>query len=141
MALEAFATKEQLAAYWRTLTADEQSRATILLELASNKLRLMAEDVDIDLDAKKAASEAYSTTLRWVVMEAVKRAIATPTDQPPVDSWQQTAGPYSENYKYTNPSGDLWFKKSELSSLGLTGRQSLSSLNTSQNLYYDIYSS
>lgn len=139
MALTAFATKAELAAYWRTLTADEQTRADILLELASNRLRLIGEDVDVDVDAKKAASEAYSTTLRWAVMEAVKRALATPTDQPPVDSWGQTAGPYSENYKYTNPSGDLWFKKSELSALGLYGRQSLSSLSTTPN--YDIYSS
>lgn len=139
--LPAFATKEQLAVYWRVLTAEEQTRADVLLVLASNRLRLIGSDVGIDLDTKKDGDEAYETTLRWVVMESVKRALATPTDQPPVDSWAQTAGPYSENYKYTNPSGDLWFKKSELSSLGLVGRQSLDSLNTSQNAFYDIYSS
>lgn len=141
MALTPFADVTQLQAFWKTLTADEQSRATLLLELASNRLRIIGEDVEVDMDAKVAASEAYSTTARWVVMEAVKRAMLTPTDQPPVETWQQTAGPYSENYKYTNPSGDLWFKKSELSALGLYGRQSLGSLNTSQNIYYDIYSS
>lgn len=139
--MDAFATKAQLAAYWRTLTSDEQTRADVMLPLASNRLRLIAEDLGIDLDAKKAASEAFSSTLQWVVLEAVKRALATPTDQPPVDTWAQTAGPYSENYKYSNPSGDLWFKKSELSSLGLYGRQSLNSISTSQDLYYDIYSS
>lgn len=141
MALTPFATVDQLQAFWKTLSSDDQSRATLLLELASNRLRLIAEDLDIDMDNKVANSEAYSTTARWVVMEAVKRAMLTPTDQPPVEQWQQTAGPYSENYKYTNPSGDLWFKKSELNSLGLYGRQTLSSMNTSQNLYGDIYSS
>jgi hypothetical protein len=74
-------------------------------------------------------------------MEAVKRAMLTPTDVPPVETYSQTAGPYSENYKYTNPSGDLWFKKTELSALGLYGKQSLSSLSTSQDLYGNIYSS
>ena len=138
MANTPFATKTELAAYWRTLTSEEQSRADIMLGLASNRLRLMASDVDIDLDEKKEADEAYSDTLKWVVMEAVKRAIATPTDQPPVSQWQQTAGPYSENYQYTNPSGDLWFKKSELSALGLAGKQRLGSISTSQT---DIYSS
>lgn len=137
MALTPFATKEDLAAYWRTLTSEEQARADIMLPLASNRLRLMGEDLGIDLDAKKAASEAYSDTLKWVTMEAVKRALQTPTDAKPVDTYSQTAGPYSENYKFTNPSGDLWFKKSELSALGLYGRQTLDSISTSRT---DIYS-
>lgn len=141
MALTPFATKAQLAAYWRTLTAAEEGRADVLLELASNRLRLIGDDVNVDVDARVAASAAYETTIRWVVMEAVKRALQTPTDQPPVETWAQTAGPYSENYKYTNPSGDLWFKKSELQSLGLYGQQSLDSISTSQNLYRNIYSS
>lgn len=139
--MEAFATTSQIAAYWRELSSAEKARADIMIVLASDRLRLIGEDVGVDVDAKKEASSAYATTLRWVVMEAVKRAIQTPTDQPPVDSIQQTAGPYSQNYTYTNPSGDLWFKKSELRSLGLYGKQNLSSINTSQNLYYDIYSS
>lgn len=137
MANTPFATKEDLAAYWRALTGDEPARADVMLGLASNRLRLMGEDVDVDLDAKKEASEAYSDTLKWVTMEAVKRALQTPTDAKPVDTYSQTAGPYSENYKFSNPSGDLWFKKSELSALGLFGRQQLVSISTSRK---DIYS-
>lgn len=137
MALQPFATKEELAAYWRTLTTAEESRADVLLPMASNRLRLIAEDAGLDLDEKMAASEAYKSTLQWVVLEAVKRALQTPVDTPPVDTYAQTAGPYSENYKFTNPSGDLWFKRSELASIGLTGRQTLSSLSTTNA---DIYS-
>lgn len=136
--MDPFATIAQLEAFWKTLTDDEKTRATSLLTLASNRLRLIAENSGIDLDAKAAASPAYASTLQWVVMEATKRAMLTPADQPPVDSWQQTAGPYSENYKYTNPSGDLWFKRSEFSELGLNGKQSLNSISTSRT---DIYSS
>jgi len=136
MALTPFATAVQLQAYWRPLTASETSRANIMLTLASNRLRVIAEDVSINLDTKKDASEAYASTLQWVTMEAVKRALQTPTDQPPVETWAQTAGPYSENYKYTNPSGDLWFKKTELSALGIYGSQSLSSiLSTNEAIY------
>ena len=135
--MEPFATVEQLEAYWRTLTEDETSRAEVMLPLASDRLRLMGEDVGVDVDAKVAASPAYASTIRWVVMEAVKRALQTPIDAKPVDSYSQTAGPYSENYKFTNPSGDLWFKKSELAALGLYGRQSLDSISTSRT---DIYS-
>ena len=137
MALTPFATKEELAAFWRTLTADEQTRADVLLPIASNRLRVMAEKIGVDLDAKKAASEAFSSTLQWVIMEAVKRALQTPTDNPPVDTFSQTAGPYSENYKYSNPSGDLWFKKAELKALGIYGQQILSAIQTSIK---DIYS-
>lgn len=136
--LTPFATKDELAAYWRVLTSDEQTRADILLMLASNRLRLIAGDDDVDLDAKAEASEAYKTTLRWVVMEAVKRAIQTPTDQPNVETYGQTAGPYSENYKYANPTGDLWFRKSELSAIGLSGKQILTSISPITNA--DIYS-
>lgn len=138
MALTPFATLEQLEAFWKDIAAADEGRAELLLELASNRLRVIGEDVDVDIDARVLESEAYSTTVRWVVMEAVKRALLTPTDQPPVDTYSQTAGPYSENYKYTNPSGDLWFKKSELNALGLYGRQSLSSISTSRT---DIYNS
>lgn len=137
MALTPFATLEQLEAFWKDIAEADEGRAELLLELASNRLRVIGEDVNVDVDARVADSEAYSTTVRWVVMEAVKRALLTPTDQPPVDTYSQTAGPYSENYKYTNPSGDLWFKKSELNALGLYGRQSLSSISTSRTGIYN----
>lgn len=133
-----FATTEQLAVYWRALTPEETTRAEILITLASNRLRLVAEADDIDLDAKVTASEAFGTTIRWVVMEAVKRALQAPIDREPVESASITAGPYSENYKYTNPTGDLWFKKSELLAIGLSGRQTMKGLSTAPD--EDFYS-
>lgn len=141
MALQPFATVADLEAFWKSLDSTEEARATSLLTLASNRLRIIGENIGVDVDAKKDASEAYASILQWVVMEATKRAMLTPTDQPPVDSWQQTAGPYSENYKYTNPAGDLWFKKSELHELGLYGVQRLGSISTSQRDIYSDYES
>ncbi len=136
-----FATLAQLEAFWKDIATADEPRAEVLLELASDRLREIGYSVDVDVDALAAERSSYATTARWVVMEAVKRAMLTPTDQAPVEQFQQTAGPYSENYKYANPAGDLWFKKSELKSLGLYGSQSLSSLSTSQDVYGDIYSS
>lgn len=134
-----YADVEDLTAFWQA--PEDSARALLLLTMASNRLRLLGEDVEVDTDAKANASAAYFSTIQWVVMESVKRALQAPIDMQPVETYGQTAGPYSENFKYTNPSGDLWFKKSELQAIGLYGRQSLGSLNTSQNLYYDIYSS
>jgi len=134
-----YADVEDLTAFWQAPTSS--SRATLLLTMASNRLRLLGEDVGVDTDAKANASAAYFSTIQWVVMESVKRALQAPVDSQPVETYGQTAGPYSENFKYTNPTGDLWFKKTELQAIGLYGKQSLTSISTSQNLYYDIYSS
>lgn len=134
-----YADVADLTLFWKA--PDSSTRAEYLLKLASNRLRLIGSDVDVDVDTRVNAEPAYFMTVQWVVMEAVKRALQTPLDGQPTESYGQTAGPYSENFKYSNPTGDLWFKKSELSALGLYGNQTLSSLSVSQDLYGDIYSS
>lgn len=135
-----YADVEDLTLFWKAPT--DSARALYLLKMASNRLRLIGSDLSADIDAKVNADPAYFMTVQWVVMESVKRALQSPLDQVPTESYGQTAGPYSENFKYSNPSGDLWFKKSELSSIGLYGNQSLSSISTSQDLNgYSIYSS
>ena len=60
----------------------------------------------------------------------------TPTDMPNAESYSQTAGPYNENYKFSNPTGDLFFKKSELRLIGISGTV-FTSVSTSRT---DIYS-
>lgn len=137
-----YANDEDLALFWKTLTGDDKNRANDLLKRASNRLRIIADNIDIDLDAKANGSPAYFSTLQWVVMEATKRAMLTPLDAPPANSIQQTAGPYSENIVFTNPAGDLWFKKTELGDLGLGGAQRLTSISTvpGSNMY-DPYES
>ncbi len=131
-----YANADDLTNFWKA--PDDAIRANYLLKLASNRLRLVGEDNSVDVDAKANSSPAYFDTLQWVVMEAVKRALQAPLDQQPTESFQQTAGPYSENIKYTNPTGDLWFKKAELSAIGLNGNPQLYSISTSRT---DIYGS
>lgn len=136
MDAQPFADVDDLTKFWKA--PDDPDRALVLLTLASNRLRLIADDLGIDLDAKAEASYPYKATLQWVVMEATKRALLTPTDAPPANSVLQTAGPYSENIVYTNPSGDLWFKKQELRDLSLYGKQTLTSISVTTA---DIYGS
>lgn len=133
-----YANVDDLTTFWKA--PDNATRALDLLKRASNRIRLIGENVDVDVDTKVNDSAAYFSIVQWVVMEAVKRALQTP-DGPPVDTFQQTAGPYSENYKYTNPSGDLWFKRSELDELGLLGVQVFGSLSTSRTDIYSPYES
>lgn len=136
---DAYANNEDLQAFWKTISGDDITRSNSLLKLASNRLRMRATELGIDLDVKVNLDPAYFSSVQWVIMEATKRAMLTPNDLPPVESSQLTAGPYSENIKYSNPSGDLWFKRSELSDLGLGAKQSLGSVSTVQGR--DIYSS
>ena len=137
MAGTVYATTDDLAAFWRPLLSTEEDRANSLLEFASSRLRIEAAKSDIDLDTKVTEDEDYAAQVKLTVMEAVKRAMLTPIDVPPVDNYSQSAGPYSENFKFTNPSGDLWFKKAELKALGITGNQKLGSItpNTRKDIY------
>lgn len=134
-----YANHEDLTLYWKA--PDDDTRADYLLKMASNRLRQIASDVSVDLDAMCNNSEVYFLNVQGVVMEATKRALQAGLDQVPTETYSQTAGPYSENFKYSNPAGDLYFKKAELKLLGLYGTQSLDSISTSQNLYGNIYSS
>ena len=51
--MSAFATVEELQAFWKTLTTDEQSRATTLLEYSSNSLRMIGRNNQINIDTEK----------------------------------------------------------------------------------------
>lgn len=132
-----YATVEDLEAYWKPLEESEEARAEQMMNIASSRLRLYATNAGFNLDEKIAENTDYAEAVKWVVMEATKRALSTPIDTPPVDSYSQAAGPYSENYKFTNPSGDLWFKKAELKTLGISGVQRATSISpvTRRNIY------
>lgn len=136
---DAYANASDLTAYWKAPT--DANRANYMLKMASNRLRQIATDVGVDLDAKVNADIVYFLNVQSVVMEATKRALQAPTDQQPTESYAQTAGPYSENFKYSNPAGDLFFKKAELGLLNLYGQQSMYGISTSQTDIYSGYSS
>lgn len=135
----AYANKDDLTAYWKAPT--DANRAEYILKMASNRLRQVASDVGVDLDAKVNANIVYFLNVQSVVMEATKRALQTPIDGVPTETYTQTAGPYSENFKYSNPAGDLFFKKAELSLLGLFGTQTIGSISTTRRDIYSEYSS
>lgn len=135
----AYANAEDLTAYWKAPT--DATRANYILKMASNRLRQIATDVGVDLDAKVNADIVYFLNVQSVVMEAAKRALQAPTDQQPTETYGQTAGPYSENFKYSNPAGDLFFKKAELGLLNLYGQQMMYGISTSQTDIYKEYSS
>lgn len=134
--LEPFATLYDLEIFWRKLLDDETQRAESLLAYSSNKLRLLAENVCIDLD-NDSLTETYTENLKYIVLESVKRAMSTPEMAAGAESYTQTAGAYSENYKFSNPSGDLYFTKKELSILGLRKQRMMSFSSARRDIYGD----
>ncbi|MDR0848083.1 MAG: phage Gp19/Gp15/Gp42 family protein [Propionibacteriaceae bacterium] len=113
---EPFATVTDLATLWRPLSAPEQSRAEGLLEVASAMVRQECPGIDTKLAADPPLMDP--SIPRWVVCQAVKRVMQSSVDMPSVTQQQQTVGPVSLGFTLSNPSGDMYVTRSELTMLG-----------------------
>ena len=122
--MDAYATLEDLQSRWRQLSADEQQRATTLLSDAAVKIALACKQSGVAIDA---ADELQSEALKSINCEMVKRAMLSPIDMPPMSSFAQTAGSYSESQTYVNPTGDLYMTLGEKKMLGI-GTQKMGSI-------------
>lgn len=114
-----FATLDDMTVLWRAMSAEEQSRASALLEIVSASLRAEADKVGKDLDAMVAENQNLAAVARSVTVDVVARTLMTATDQEPMTQFTQTAGPYSASGTYLVPGGGLFIKRSELARLGL----------------------
>lgn len=105
----AFATVDDLQHRWRTLTDTELTRARVLLDDASSLIR----------DTIPTWEHASAASLRRVACAIVIRAMNMPDQAggPGVSSLQMTAGPYSQQVSYANPSGDLYLTRAERKAL------------------------
>ena len=122
--MDAYATLEDLQNRWRSLSADEQQRATTLLSDAAVKIALACKQSGVAIDA---ADELQGEALKSINCEMVKRAMMSPIDMPPMSSFAQTAGSYSESQTYVNPTGDLYMTLGEKKMLGI-GTQKMGSI-------------
>lgn len=116
----AFATIDDLQDRWRQLTEDEQARASVLLLDASVKITLFCEHSGVLIDTE---NDLQAEALKAINCEMVKRAMMSPIDMPPVSTFAQTAGSYSESQTYVNPTGDLYLTLSEKKLLGIGGQR------------------
>lgn len=110
-----YATWQDVQARWRTLTADEQTLATTLLD-----------DAAVELDGACPPSDpptARELSVRKIVsVRMVKRAMVSPGGVG-VNSVQQGAGPYQETVQFSNPMGDLYLTKADRRLLGCGGQR------------------
>lgn len=99
-----FASTADLAARWRPLSEEEDSRAEVLIDDASVLILDLAPDVEDRVSA---------VSLKAIVCAMVKRAMQSTGGMDGVTQTQQSAGPFSVGYSFANPSGDLYLTKSE----------------------------
>ncbi len=110
----AFAQVSDIEARWRDLSTTEEARAGVLIDDASAMLSALVK-VDAT-DAQQAAN------LKAVCCSMVIRAMsATDADDFGVSSMTMTAGPYTQQRSYSNPSGDMYLTKLEKKMLGING--------------------
>ncbi|MFS7492530.1 phage Gp19/Gp15/Gp42 family protein [Carnobacterium maltaromaticum] len=118
--MKPFATVDDVEELWRTLKESETTRATKLLEVVSDSLRMEADKVGKDLDKMIDEKPSYFVNVvRSVVVDIVARTLMTSTDSEPMTQTTESALGYSFSGSYLVPGGGLFIKNSELNRLGL----------------------
>ena len=118
--MEPFATIQDITNLWRPMTPEETDRATALLPVVSDRLRLEAENVGKDLDLMVAESTIYANVVKLVTVDITSRAIKADLDQLPVTQMSEAAMGYSVQQTFQVPNdSSIFVKKSELSALKL----------------------
>ena len=90
-----FATVNDIETLWRPLSSSEQSRAEALLPLVSDELRVLAKDVEKNLDEMAAADEAYASVLKIVTVDVTVRVLRQSTEGDAMTQESQSALGYS----------------------------------------------
>ena len=114
-----FATLDDITSLFRELQPDEELKATALLPIVSDSLRVEATKAGKNLDSMVAADPAYANVVKSVTVDIVGRTLLTSTNQEPVTQTSQSALGYSQTSTFLVPGGGLFIKNTELIKLGL----------------------
>ena len=117
----AFATVEDISTLWRPLTAAEQERAGALLPLVSDELRVIAREIEKNLDEMAAEDSAYASMLKIVTVDVVCRILRQSTEGDAMTQESQSALGYSWSGTYAVAGGGIAnsILKNDLKKLGL----------------------
>lgn len=106
----------------RPLSEQEQQQAGVLLQYASDRLRVIGTKYGVDIDAQTAEDPDYGSAVKFTVMNTVMNALgrlSAAGSDPAASQATQSALGYSVTLTYTNAGSVLWFGKSDLKDLGL----------------------
>ena len=113
-----FATTQDVTDLWRELTPDEMERATALIPIVADNLRVEAKRVGKDLD-NMSTDLPYANVLKSVIVDVIARTLMTSTNQEPMVQSAESALGYSQSGTFLVPGGGLFIKNTELTKLGL----------------------
>lgn len=114
-----FATVQDIVELFRELTPEELSRASSLLPVVSDSLRVEARNVGKNLDEMVETDQAYASVVKSVTVDVVSRTLMTSTEQEPMTQMSESALGYSFQGSFLVPGGGLFIKNAELARLGL----------------------
>ena len=117
--MNGFATINDLRILWRELNTNEIERATELIKVVSDHIRLEAVKSNKDIDTMISESVSYANVVKTVVVDVVARTLMTSTDKEPMTQESQSALGYTWSGTFLIPGGGLFIKDSEFKKLGL----------------------
>lgn len=118
MNMDNFATIQDVIDLWRELTPQEMDRATALIPIVEDNLRVEAKRVGKDIDVM-AIEPSYANVLKSVIVDIIARTLMTSTNQEPMIQSAESALGYSQSGTFLVPGGGLFIKNTELTKLGL----------------------
>lgn len=121
------ATVNDVTTLKRSLTAEEQERASALIHVVSNHIREEADREGKDIDAMIEAGNPSAETVASVVVDIVVRELNAPTTGEAATQVSESALGYSLNYSPLSPGGGIFIKRTDWRRLGLH-RQKVRSL-------------
>ena len=106
----------------RPLSAQEQEQAGVLLQYASDRLRVIGTKYGVDIDAQTAADLDYGSAVKFTVINTVINALgrlSVSAGESAASQATQSGLGYSMTLTYANAGSVLWFGKNDLKDLGL----------------------
>lgn len=131
--MAAFATVAQYEGIYGAVPSADQEKITLLLTIASDKIRQAGLNVGKDVDGLVTDGKILSTVLQEVTCRIVKEFVSRIDDLSTMGMSQvtQSALGYSFTGTYSVPGGGLSVMKKDLSILGLR-RQTMGVINLCQ---------
>ncbi len=119
--MAAYATVSDVTVLFRTLTNEEQAKATALLDIISDELRYRARQSGRDLDEMIASGWTPASVAKEVTVSAVIRVLRQDTSGEPMTQESQAGLGYSWSGTYAIPGGGIGnaILPSDLKRLGL----------------------
>lgn len=111
-------TVNDLINRWRTLSQDEQDKATIYIGDCESALHVIATGQGVDLD-ERLTDTNYATLYTAIVCDVVRREMTSTGDGPAVTQYSQSVNGYNMQGTFLSAGGGLFIKNSELKLLGL----------------------